>query len=676
MLSISPQVPSRSDESSDRQKSNGMKPKPLSIQHRFVLLQAITFALAIWFLAGALYISLRIHHEMGEPLKNLHAALTLNHEIEATQEDLLQAAGDAYFHPGEATNEEFQAAARKLPGVAERYMRIQVSAEERRELETIKQLQARLIEHAGRHLGTERTTPETLQQFREVHQINNQIEFILRSIAQAHLQRLEIAAAKLHEYDKKLYLLLTGFGLFAVLILWQFRRVHRREIWGPLEQFRRMVMEIRRGNLNVTASIPRSIEFGALVQGFLDMARELREMRDSLEQKVQERTAKLEATQSELVQAAKLSSLGQLVSGVAHEINNPLTTILGFSELILSRPELEPRMRAQLQTIRSESVRLKNLVANLSSFARRAPQHTEQVDLRQLLDRLTDLRRYQLAASNIELHYGRPAGPVWVQGDRDHLVQVFFNLVLNAEQAFSAGRSKGDIWLACGIEDGRASATVRDNGPGMSPAVRERIFDPFFTTKPVGQGTGLGLSISHGIIEQHHGSITAESVEGQGTTIRISLPAAEVSTDQASAVAPALAGSAVANQHAAAPGLRALIIDDEPAITQLVQQFLENHGWHCVVLNDSTAAESCLAREHFDLVICDLKMPGRNGLEILRLLRQQRPELAQRFLLMTGNLADTEQKETAELAGVPILRKPFTLAGLAEALRALVPPRN
>ena len=420
-----PLRPPRSDESSDRQESNGMKPKPLSIQHRFVLLQAITFALAIWFLAGALYISLRIRHQMEEPLKNLRAALALNYAIEATQEDLLQAAGNAYLHPGGEANEEFRAAARNLPGLAERYMRIEVSPEERRELGTIGQLQTRLVEHASQHLGTEKTTPETLQQFREVRRMNNQILSLLRSIAEAHLQRLEIATAKLHEYDKKLYLVLMGFGLFAVLILRQFRRVHQREIWGPLEQFRQMVMEIRRGNLNVKASIPRSVEFGALVQGFLDMARELCEMRDSLELKVQERTATLEATQSELVQAAKLSSLGQLVSGVAHEINNPLTTILGFSELILSRPGLEPRMRAQLQTIHSESVRLKNLVANLSSFARRAPQGAEQVDLRQVLDRLTDLRRYQLAASKIELHYSRPAGPVWVQGDRDQLVQVF-----------------------------------------------------------------------------------------------------------------------------------------------------------------------------------------------------------------------------------------------------------
>jgi len=649
-----------------------MKSKPLSIQHRFMLLQRLTFALTIWLLAGAFYISLRIHREMEEPLKDLHAALALNDEMEAAQGSLLLAAGRAYFHPGEKTNEEFQTAARELPGLVERYLQTHLSAQERRELETLRQLQTRLIEHARPHLGTEQRTSETLRQFRQVRETNAQIESLLHSIAQEHLRKLEEATARLHQYDTWLFLLLTGCGLFAALVLQQFRSVHRREIWRPLEQFRRMVLEIRRGNLNVTAAIPRSIEFGALVQGFLDMARELREMRDSLEQKVRERTAKLEATQSELVQAAKLSSLGQLVSGVAHEINNPLTTILGFSELALARPELDPRLRAQLETVRAESVRLRNLVANLNSFARRAPQHTAPVDLRQVLDRLADLRRYQLSASNIELHCDRPAGPVWVQGDQEQLVQVFFNLVLNAEQAVRSCRSQGDIWLACGVENNRAWAIVRDNGPGMSPAVRERIFDPFFTTKPVGEGTGLGLSISHGIIEQHGGAITAESVEGQGTTMRVVLPAVELSTGQASA-APGPAEGAVADPQARLPGLRALIIDDEPAITELVQEFLAGRGWRYVVLNDSKAAEACLARQRFDLVICDLKMPGRNGLEILRLVRQQRPELARRFLLMTGNLADTEQGEAAELAGVPILRKPFTLARLGEAVQALVP---
>jgi two-component system NtrC family sensor kinase len=431
-----------------------------------------------------------------------------------------------------------------------------------------------------------------------------------------------------------------------------------------------MVTEVRRGNLDVRGKVPGSIEFGALVKGFSEMAGELREMRDSLEQKVRERTAELENTQHELVQTAKLSSLGQLVSGVAHEINNPLTSILGFSELALTRTQLDPGLRVQLQTIRDEAVRLKNLVVSLSTFARRGTQRTARLDLRQALDRLVNLRRYQLGANNIELHFDRPPGSVWVEGDLDLLVQVLFNLVLNSEQAIQSCRTRGDIWLGCGVEAGRAWATVRDNGAGMSPAVRERIFDPFFTTKPIGQGTGLGLSISHGIIQQHRGSISAESVEGQGTNMRIVLPVAD--PPKSAGGEPAHSEAAAMENRDAWSGPLALVVDDEPAISQLVGQFLESRGWRAVILNDSTAVEASLAEQPFALVICDLKMPGMNGLDVLRLLRHKQPKLAQRFLLMTGNLADAEQMQNVELAGIPILRKPFALSRLAESLDALL----
>ncbi len=644
--------------------------KPLSIRHRFILLQALTFSLAIWLLAGAVYINRKIQRHLEEPLRNLHAALALHAEMDAIQQGVLLSAARAYSDPGEDSNQEFLAAVQKLPELLTRYSQLQLSPEERRALASIRQLQQRQAEHASQHRDIPGRALQELARFREVQELSRQIDAIQYRLAQAHLRRLQATTSQLHEYARNLYLLLGAFGLFATLALLQFRRVHREEIWGPLEELRRMVREIHRGNLDVRGSVPASIEFGTLVRGFLEMAGELRQMRDSLEQKVRERTAELEATQHELVQTAKLSSLGQLVSGVAHEINNPLTSILGFSELAMSRPSLDPGLRAQLFTIRDESIRLKNLVANLNTFARRRPQHTVCVDLRQVLDRTVNLRRYQLGASNVALHYDRPPGPVWVEGDPDQLGQVIFNLVLNSEQAILSCRTKGDIWLACGAEGGRAWASVRDNGPGMSAEIRERIFDPFFTTKPVGQGTGLGLSISHGIIQQHHGTITAESAEGQGATMRIVLPAAEPLKDAASDSPPA--ETAAPAKPAGTPALRVLVIDDEPEIAALVKVFLEGRGWRAVVLSDSTAVEATLQAQPFELVICDLKMPGRSGLDVLRLLWQRWPELARRFLLMTGNLSDAEQKQSVELAGIPVLSKPFTLAHLADALQSLL----
>ena len=608
---------------------------------------------------------------MEEPLQLLRAALLLDAEIDSAQREVMLAAARAYFQPGQAAGNEFQAAVRKLRELVERYAKMPLSPEERRTVETLRQLQDALVDYTNRYPGTNREKREAVLHFRQLRDINLPIDSLQKQLAQAHLARLETLTAQLHEYTRRLYLLLAAFGLFAVLSLLEFRRRLRREIWEPLEDLRRLVMEIRKGNLNVRGEVPRSLEFGPLVSGFLDMAGELRKMRDALERKVRERTEQLEATQRELVQTAKLSSLGQVVSGVAHEINNPLTSILGFSELALGRMDLDPQLRTQLHTIRDEAVRLKTLVANLNASARREPQRTARVDLRSALDRLVDLRRYQLTTNNVELHYDRPLRPAWVEADRDQLVQVLFNLVLNAEQAIQATPDRGDIWLACGSEGGLAWATVRDNGPGMSPEIRERIFDPFFTTKAAGQGTGLGLSISHGIIRQHHGTLVAKSVEGQGTTIRITLPA-HLPKGPASELAPEPAVTPAADKTGATPRRCAMVIDDEPAITQLLAQFLESSGWDSVVLNDSTQVEAALDRQPFDLVICDLKMPRLNGLDVLRLLRQKRPELAQHFLLMTGHLIQNRHKESVELAGIPVLSKPFTLARLAEALEALV----
>jgi signal transduction histidine kinase/CheY-like chemotaxis protein len=485
----------------------------------------------------------------------------------------------------------------------------------------------------------------------------------LREEVQESLEQLETSTEQMREYTRILYLLLTGFGLYAVLVIRIFRRNHREQLWEPLAELMETVRQARRGNFNVQPRVPRSVEVGPLVESFASLTGEVRAMRESLEQKVKERTAELEAAQKQLLQAAKLSAVGQLVSGVAHEVNNPLTSILGFSEVLLGHPELDAASRRQLEIIRDEALRVRDLVTHLTRFARRAPHRTVRVDLRRVLERVVELRRYQLTAGGIRLHYEPPAQAVWVEGDPDQLLQVLFNLVLNAEQAIEAERGEGDIWLACARLNGTAVFEVRDNGAGMTAEVAERIFEPFFTTKPVGQGTGLGLSISHGIVEQHSGRIVVNSTPGASTTMRIELPAA-APLDSTAVAQPA-------PQEAPLSAGRALVIDDEEGITSLVQLALERRGWSVVTLTDSTKAEGALESAGFDIVISDLKMPGTTGIEILSLLRKKHPELAKRFLLMTGDLGDTDKRLLAR-AKIPVLRKPFTLAQLSEAVRAVM----
>ncbi|HYL69572.1 MAG TPA: ATP-binding protein, partial [Candidatus Limnocylindria bacterium] len=280
--------------------------------------------------------------------------------------------------------------------------------------------------------------------------------------------------------------------------------------------------------------------------------------------------------------------------------------------------------------------------------------------------RLTDLRDYQLQANNISLHVESPAGAVWVNGNAEQLIQVLLNLVLNAEQAVKGCRERGDIWIACGLDGQAAWFSVRDNGSGIKPEIRDHIFDPFFTTRPTGQGTGLGLSVSYGIIQQHGGTIAVESAVGHGTTVKVTIPLAAKELvakppDDSRTAAPRTAGRV---KHA-------LVIDDEQGILEMVSDALERVNCRATLALGSAGAKAALEQEQFDLVICDLKMPGQNGIEVYRMIREMRPELAARFILMTGNLVDAD-KYAAELEAMSLLPKPFTLAQLRETVDGLL----
>lgn len=627
-------------------------------------MQAGTVALALWLVASLLFLDLQIQHHLTAALHDVEAALAINAELHSADDDLVLAFWRAYFSKDPALQQTFQLDYGRAQELINRYAGLPFPAGRRSDLDVLIKREAELLDQVTRVLAGDRKAETDRADLRRVQELDQLTKLALARLAHTELARLNNSAVELNRYTQAFYALLTGCGVFAVVSLLSFRYAHRRHLWQPLEQLQQMVLAIQHGNLDVSGRIPPNIEFGRLFQTFVEMAHELREMRDSLEQRVAERSAKLETAQKELLQAAKLSSLGQLVSGVAHEINNPLTSILGFSEILLARRELAASLRPQVQTIRDEAFRLKNVVANLSSFARRAPQRLKQTDLRTVLDRLLELRHYQLRASNIEVFYDRPAHPVWVRADPDQLLQVVLNLVLNAEQAVLACRERGNIWLACGCQDSAAWMSVRDDGGGMTSEVLEHLFEPFFTTKAVGQGTGLGLSISHGIIRQHHGTLEIQSAPGQGTVARIILP---IAADSAPAAISSRKLSATGADHAGLPK-RILVVDDEPAVGEMVKQILSQRGCRVTHLQNSAAVEPAIKHADFDLVICDLKMPGLDGLQILCLLRKLNPELARRFMLMTGNLADAASHET-EFAGVPLLQKPFTMIQLLEAIQ-------
>lgn len=228
--------------------------------------------------------------------------------------------------------------------------------------------------------------------------------------------------------------------------------------------------------------------------------------------------------QQQLIQSEKLAALGQLVSGVAHELNNPLTSVLGYTQLLLTRGALDSRSAEQLEIVGNEADRARRIVRNLLSFSRQHKPSRAEVDVNELLERTLELRAYEMKVSNISVRRDLAAIPC-VFADEHQLQQVFLNIIINAEQAMQSLAREAALTVRTEMgTDARVKVVIADNGPGISPQIIEKLFDPFFTTKPVGQGTGLGLSISYGIVKEHDGAIRVESEAGRGARFIIELP--------------------------------------------------------------------------------------------------------------------------------------------------------
>jgi PAS domain S-box-containing protein len=387
----------------------------------------------------------------------------------------------------------------------------------------------------------------------------------------------------------------------------------------------------------------------------LDNARLYETARDSL--------ARLRDTQHQLVEAAKLSALGQLVSGVAHELNNPLSVIIGYGQLLLQR-DLPPGLQQPLELMVAQGDRMAKIVQNLLLFARQRPHERAGVDLHVVVEQAIALRQSQLTVSDIQVAREFAAGLPLVIGDAQQLQQVFLNLLLNAEQAIvGARRNGGRITFRTRVLEGgaRVLVQVEDDGPGIPPAVLSRIFEPFFTTKGVGAGTGLGLSVSYGIVEQHGGSFDVESAPGR-TVFTLEFPA-QVTASTGAAVpgrAPALGA-----------GRPALLVEDEPAVRELLRTLLTDTGWRVDVASGGRSALERVREKRYDLIVSDIRMPDGSGDDFYRAAVAHDAALADRFVFITGDTANPEALRFLEQARRPVLAKPFPPSLFLEAVRAV-----
>jgi signal transduction histidine kinase/CheY-like chemotaxis protein len=370
----------------------------------------------------------------------------------------------------------------------------------------------------------------------------------------------------------------------------------------------------------------------------------------------------LKQMQEQLVQTEKMSALGMLVSGVAHEINNPLTSVVGYTQLVLSDEE-DPRKRRMLSRVFSEAERAGKIVQNLLTFSRKHKVEKVRTDLNEILDQVLELRAYDLRVNNVEIERRLSSSLPKVLVDRHQFQQVFLNLITNAEHAIRETGRRGSIRITTGVEDGEVRVVVADNGPGIAPENLRKVFLPFFTTKEVGRGTGLGLSICYGIVQEHGGRIEAGGRLGEGAVFTVVVPMTADAADAPEAAAAEPAGNA-ASPH---PG-RLLVVDDEEAIASLVRDTLEPEGWEVASARDGAEALSRLDEEEFDVLLVDMRMPGMDGRTFFERLRAAKPEMARRVVFATGDAASDSTARFLDEAGTPVLGKPYNLEALVEAV--------
>jgi two-component system NtrC family sensor kinase len=449
--------------------------------------------------------------------------------------------------------------------------------------------------------------------------------------------------------------------LISGLIVWYLIR----RITQPLLVLRDHAEAVGRGDFTRRISDFSDDECGAVAVAFNDMTANLQASRADLEKAVNT----LKSTQAQLMQSEKLSAVGQFVAGVAHELNNPLTSVIGFSEL-LQATSTDPKQQDQLGHIARSAIRCHKIVHSLLGFSRQHEPERKLVNLHEVADAVLEIVSYDMRVNNVTLVREFAPDLPSLLGDSHQLQQVVLNIVSNARQALEIFRRDGRIILRTGRTDTHVWLRISDNGPGISPENLKRIFDPFFTTKPQGKGTGLGLSLSYGIVQEHHGSIRAESQPGVGTDFILEFPIAE------KPAAPLLfRPDSAPPMPARSRSLRMLVIDDEESILHLVQEILSSDGHQVETTGSGQAALELILQRDYDVIVSDWKMPGLSGINLYQELLTRKPAAAQRMLFMTGDVIKDSFQDFLKQHARICLPKPFALREFHAAVAGIIQQR-
>jgi two-component system NtrC family sensor kinase len=362
--------------------------------------------------------------------------------------------------------------------------------------------------------------------------------------------------------------------------------------------------------------------------------------------------------QDQLIQSEKMSAIGQLIAGIAHDLNNPLASVVGFSDFLAESGDVPQALAEPLRVIRQEAERAATIVKNLLSFARRQEGERHPQAIQPLIESVLALLKNELMALKVETNLVVEPNIPDIEMNPNQIKQVFVNLLTNAAQAIASTGRLGHITVTAKRWLDGVAISVADDGPGIPEELLPRVFEAFFTTKTEGEGTGLGLSICQGIVKEHGGRITLESSQGVGATFTVEL------LSGARPPRPSQPPKTTTTSGA----LRVLVVDDEPHILHYMRATLESWGHTVEVASDGTEAVERALVIPFDVIICDLRMPRLGGREMYNNLARQHPDIARKVIFATGDTVRGDTLQFLEQLGRPFLHKPFTLAELRTVL--------
>jgi len=357
--------------------------------------------------------------------------------------------------------------------------------------------------------------------------------------------------------------------------------------------------------------------------------------------------------------ASRLASVGEMAAGIAHEINNPLTSVIGYSQLLSDRNDIPEDARMDLKAIDEGAQRVAGIIRRLLTFARQTKPERTLTNVNELITNTLDLRAYHLRTNNIKVTTELATDLSITMADASQLQQVFLNIIVNAETAMKLARGKGKFLIKTEEENGIIRISFKDNGTGIAKENLVRIFDPFFTTREVGQGTGLGLSICHGIIAEHKGRLWAEGETGKGATFIVELPVI-LEAGGLEMVEP------VAEKPQKVPRAKILVVDDEPSTLEFLSRLLTNEGHEVETVSNAAEAFEMVKNKRYTLILLDIKMPGASGIELYGRMQKIAQSFADRVIFITGDIMGTDTEAFLSKTKAPYLTKPFDVNSLKE----------